>query len=84
MESRKNTKIALLPMSLDNTLIELLASPLCTGSLSLLFPLFIYLKRTMHWNLFILGWKRDPNLLREKVVVPLEKHIETSGLGFLI
>lgn len=30
------------------------------------------------------GRKRDPDLLREKQVVPLEKHINTSNLGFLI
>jgi len=46
MEPRKNTSITLLLESLVNTLSELLASPLCAGSLSLLFPysFFIFSK----------------------------------------
>lgn len=44
-ESRRNTIMVPLPTSLVNTLVELLSSPLCTGSLSLLLPysFFIFL-----------------------------------------
>jgi len=83
VESRRNTSIAPLPMSLDSTLMELLASPLSAERHSLLSPLFIYLKRIVHRHLFILGRKRDPELLRDGEVVPLEKQIKTSHLGFL-
>ncbi len=54
------------------------------GRLALLSNLFIYLKKTVHWHLFIYGWKSDPDLLRVGEVVPLEKHIRTSYLGLLI
>jgi len=52
-ESPKNTNISQLPTSLESTLVELLASPLYAGNLSLIFPLFVYLKRVVNWNLFI-------------------------------
>lgn len=83
-ESSRNTYIAPLRASLDSTSTELLASPIYVGSLSLLLPLFIYLKRTMRHNLFIFGRKRDPKLLRVEEVILLEKHINTFDLGFLI
>lgn len=77
--------MALLLESLDSTPMKFLSSPLCIGSLSLLSPLFIYIyiglcidTYSFHW------WKRDLNLLREGEVVPSEKHINTSDLGFLI
>ena len=38
VESDRNTSMAPLPMSLVSTLAELLASPPCAGSLSLLLP----------------------------------------------
>jgi len=84
VEPCNNTNIALLPASLDSTLAEFLASPLCTGILSLLLPLFISLKIIMHWHLFILGQKRDPKLLRVEEVVSSGNHIETFDLDLLV
>jgi len=60
-ESHSNTSMAPLPTSLVSTPVELLASPLCTGSLSLLFPysffifftFFIFYFCNCAWHLFI-------------------------------
>ena len=53
----RNTSIASAPTILDSTSMELLASPLCIGSLSLLSPLFyfsfFYFQRIVHRHLFI-------------------------------
>lgn len=73
----RNISISSLPVRLNSTPTKLLPSPLCARILSLLSPLiYLFTYRTMLWHSFIsLGWKRDPNLLREKEVVPLEKVI---------
>jgi len=81
-ESPRNTNIAPLPTSLESTLVELL--PLYAGSLSLLFPLFIYLKGLVNLNLFIFLVEKYPKLFIKEVVVPSQKHISTSDLCFLV
>jgi len=82
VESCRNTNIALLPTILVSTLTELLASPLCAGSLSLLSPYsFSFFSKFFTFSFFITvhstysfqRWKRDPNLLREEEIFPLEK-----------
>lgn len=45
---------------------------------------FIYFKSIVCQHLVFLGQKRDPDLLGADVVVPSEKHVKTSDLGFLI
>lgn len=73
-----------LPMSLVNTLEELLASPPCAQILSLLSPysFFILNFLTFHFFHFSLciaqsysfqRWERDPDLLRAKEVFLAEK-----------
>ena len=77
-ESDRNTSMAPLLASLVSTLVELLASPLFIGSLSLLSPysfslfsFFIFV--TMYSTYSFQRRKRDPKLLRVKEVVPAEK-----------
>ena len=52
----------------DNT------SPLCAGSLSLLSPLY-FVRGLCIWTYLFLERKRDPNILREEEIVPLENHV---------
>jgi len=82
VESHRNTIMASLPVSLVSTPAELLASPLCTQSLSLLSPysffilnflLFIFSFFTLHSTYSFQRLKWDPNLLRPEEVVPIEK-----------
>ena len=85
VKSYRNTHIAPLPLSLFITLVELHASPLCTGSLSLLSPLYFSRGLCIGTYLF-LGRKRDLKLLRVEEVVPLEKHVrpltQVCSFGF--
>ena len=92
VESHRNTGMALLPASLVSTLAELLESPPCAGSLSLLspysffilnffyFPFFIF---TVHSTYSFQRWKRDPDLLRAEEVVPVEKYFIISLMFML-
>ena len=60
-------------MSLVSTPVELHASALCAGNLSLLLPLY-FLRELCIGTYLFLGWKRDPDLLRVEEVVPSEKY----------
>jgi len=55
--------------------MELHASSLHVGSLSLLSPLYFFLRGLCFGTYLFLGWKRDPDLLREEEVVPSKKHV---------
>lgn len=81
-----NTIIAMQPAILVSTPMELIASPLCIGSLFLLspysfsffrnfphFPFFIFIFITVHKTHSFQRWNRDPDLLRADEVVPSEK-----------
>jgi len=70
-------------VSLDSTMTKFIASPFCADSLSLLFPLFIYFIGLCIGTYSFYGRNMDIDLLREKEVVPSEKHIDTSNLWFL-
>lgn len=80
----RNTNIDSLPPNLDSTLVELFASPLCVGSLSLLSPLFIYFIWLCIGTYSFYRQKRDLDLLKAEEVFPLEMHIDTYDLCFLI
>ena len=91
-ESRRNTSITLLRASLVSTLVELLASPLYVGSLSLLSPysffifskiLHIFIFITVHNTYSFQRWERDPELLRVEEVVPEENYFIISLMCLL-
>lgn len=72
-----------LPVSLVITSTNLLQSPPCVGSLSLLSPYSFFILNFLALHFFLIftvdstysfqRWKRDPELLRENEVVPIEK-----------
>ena len=82
-ESRRNTNISPLPMSLDSTWVDLLTSPLCAGSLSLLSPLY-FLKRTVHMHLFIFGAEDGSQLIESRRGYSFREACKTSNIGLLI
>jgi len=67
-------------VSLNNTLVELLASPPYMGNLSLISPfiqfMFFFIELSIE-TYYFMGQKRDPNLLREEEDFPSEKDIYT-------
>jgi len=68
----RDTNITPMSASLDNTLMELLASDLYTWSLSLLSPLFI-LYRIVHQHLFISCAKEGSQLIERKIGFPFRE-----------
>lgn len=79
----KNTNIAPFLVGLDNTLIELLASPFCARSLSLLSPLFIYFIQDCAQELIhFMGRRGILTFFGVGEFVPSKKHIETFDLAF--
>lgn len=83
-ESRMNTNIASLPVSMDDTPMELLASPLYEGSLSLLSSLFIYLKENYALSLIYFQAKEGSKLIESGRGYSFIEEIETFGLCLLI
>ena len=79
IESPRNTSIALLPASLVSTRVELLASPRCAGSLSLIFAYlffifhFFHFQRTVHRHLFISEVEEGSQLIESRRGCPFRE-----------